>query len=190
MSNYRLRLRKSFERWKVALSFLCLLVAIGMACSSLIEVTDEENRIKKLNKSIMCPVCPGESIDQSQNELAGYMRSIVREKIDQGNSDEEIRGYFVDRYGSVVLMEPPSSGLGMLAWAVPPVGLVAAVISVWLTLYLMRRRSLGGKGSREDMSDESLVSELSPEELERYSALFERNVMGRESETKTGDEDQ
>ena len=190
MSNYRLRLRKSFERWKVALSFLCLLVAIGMACSSLIEVTDEENRIKKLNKSIMCPVCPGESIDQSQNELAGYMRSIVREKIDQGNSDEEIRGYFVDRYGSVVLMEPPSSGLGMLAWAVPPVGLVVAVISVWLTLYLMRRRNLGSKGSRTDMNDESLVSELSPEELERYSALFERNVMDRESETKTGDEDQ
>ena len=72
----------------------------------------------------------------------------------------------------------------------PPVGLAVAVISVWLTLYLMRRRNLGGKGSRGDMSDESLVSELSPEELERYSALFERNVMARESETKTGNEDQ
>ena len=40
------------------------------------------------------------------------------------------------------------------------------------------------------MNDESLVPELSPEELKRYSALFERNVMARESETKTGDEDQ
>ena len=190
ISNYHLRLRKSFERWKVALSFLCFLVVIGMACSGLIEVTDEETRIKKLNKSIMCPVCPGESIDQSQNELAGYMRDIIREKIDQGNSDEEIRGYFVDRYGPVVLMEPPSSGLGVLAWAVPPVGLVVAVIAVWLTLYLMRRRNLGDKGSREDMNDESLVPDLSPEELKRYSALFERNVMARKSETKTGDEDQ
>ena len=190
LNNYQFRQEKSSEGWKLVFSFLCSLIVISMGCTSQIEITDEETRIKKLNKSIMCPVCPGESIDQSQNELAGYMRDIIREKIDQGNSDEEIRGYFVDRYGPVVLMEPPSSGLGVLAWAVPPVGLVVAVIAVWLTLYLMRRRNLGDKGFHEDMNDESLVPELSPEEIKRYSALFERNVMARESKTKTGDEDQ
>ena len=190
VSNYHLRLRKSFERWKVALSFLCFLVVIGMACSGLIEVTDEETLIKKLNKSIMCPVCPGESIDQSQNELAGYMRDIIREKIDQGNSDEEIRGYFVDRYGPVVLMEPPSSGIGMVAWVVPPVGLIVATIAVWITLNLMRRRNIRDKGSGEYTGEESLVSELSVEEFNRYAALFEKNVIEKESETETGNEDQ
>ncbi len=190
LNNYQFRQEKSSEGWKLAFSFLCSLIVISMGCTSQIEITDEETRIKKLNKSIMCPLCHGESIDQSQNELAGYMRGIVRDQVDQGVTDEEIRGYFVDRYGPVVLMEPPSSGIGMVAWVVPPAGLIVATIAVWITLNLMRRRNIRDKGSGEYTGEESLVSELSVEEFNRYAALFEKNVIEKESETETGDEDQ
>ena len=65
-----------------------------------------EQRSQALNKTIMCPVCPGESIDQSQVVLAVQMRGIVAEKLAAGWSDEQVREFFVERYGPSVLLEP------------------------------------------------------------------------------------
>ena len=97
-----------------------------MSCDSPDEISELDSRTNALNKSIMCPVCPGESIDQSQNELAGHMRRIVREQLEIGKTDSQIREYFVERYGPVVLLEPSTSGIGLIAWIVPPVGLLRA----------------------------------------------------------------
>ena len=67
-----------------------------------------EQRAQTLNRSIMCPVCPGESIDQSQVALAVQMRGIVNDKLADGWSDEQIRNFFVERYGPSVLLQPPT----------------------------------------------------------------------------------
>tara|TARA_A100001015_G_scaffold197836_1_gene220673 strand:- start:377 stop:712 length:336 start_codon:yes stop_codon:yes gene_type:complete len=98
----------------------------------------EELRIISLNKEIMCPVCPGESIDQSQNDLAIQMRFIVTKLVNENKSDQEIKEYFVERYGEVVLMEPSANGFGLIAWIVP---WVAFISTVFLVIILIRRMS-------------------------------------------------
>ena len=140
-----------------------VLIQLLVSCKAPTEISELDSRTNSLNKSIMCPVCPGESIDQSQNELAGHMRRIVREQIDGGKTDSEIREYFVDRYGSVVLLEPPTSGIGLIAWIVPPVGLLIAICSVAIALILMKRKK------REDLLDDT----LSYSDRERYFKLLE-----------------
>ena len=97
-------------------AILLVLVLIFLSCKPPVEVSELDSRTYALNKSIMCPICPGESIDQSQNELAGHMRRIVREQIEGGKTDSEVREYFVERYGPVVLLEPSTSGIGLIAW--------------------------------------------------------------------------
>ena len=87
----------------------------------------------------MCPVCPGESIDQSQNTLAGQMRVIVREKLEQGWEEGEIKAFFVERYGPSVLLEPPTQGLSLVVWLLPPVAVVTAGLTLYLVLRLMRQ---------------------------------------------------
>ncbi len=87
----------------------------------------------------MCPVCPGESLDQSQHVLASQMRAVVDEKLAEGRSDESIREFFVERYGPSVLMEPPGRGATALVWIVPPLGAVAAAAGLFLVLRSMRR---------------------------------------------------
>ena len=144
----------------VILLFLAYLL---MSCDSPDEISELDSRTNSLNKSIMCPVCPGESIDQSQNELAGHMRRIVREQLEIGKTDSEIREYFVERYGPVVLLEPSTSGIGLIAWIVPPVGLFVAICSVVIALRLMRIRR------REDLEDDTLSSV----DRDRYFKLIE-----------------
>ena len=140
-----------------------VLVLIFLSCKPPVEVSELASRTNSLNKSIMCPICPGESIDQSQNELAGHMRRIVREQIEGGKTDSEVREYFVDRYGPVVLLEPATSGIGLVVWIVPPVGLLIAICAVAIALIVMKRRR------RENVPDDT----LSYSDRERYFKLLE-----------------
>ncbi|MFL2804556.1 MAG: cytochrome c-type biogenesis protein CcmH [Dehalococcoidia bacterium] len=124
--------------------FLCLF--LFSACSeNFKDMNPEELRIISLNKEIMCPVCPGESIDQSQNDLAIQMRLIVTKLVNENKSDEEIKEYFVERYGEVVLMEPSANGFGLIAWAVP---WIAFVSTIFLVIFLIKRMS-SAANSRE-----------------------------------------
>ncbi len=116
------------------------------------DIPEAERRAAALNKSIMCPVCPGESIDQSQNALAAQMRAIVDEKLAQGWSEEQIKDFFVERYGPSVLLEPPSAGFGIAAWIVPPLAFALAVASLLLTLRWMRKSS--ARRDEQDSDDD------------------------------------
>ena len=115
------------------------LALAAVACTAAEDVPRLERRAQALNKAVMCPVCPGESIDQSQNPLAVQMRAIVAEKMEEGWSEGQIKDFFVERYGPSVLLEPRRSGFTLLVWVLPPVAAVGAALALLLTLRLMRR---------------------------------------------------
>ena len=103
-----------------------LTVLFLLSCSAGADLTPDERRAQELNRAIMCPVCPGESIDQSQNRLAAQMRAIVAGKLAAGESEADIKSFFVERYGDSVLLSPPERGFNLLVWIVPGIGLAAA----------------------------------------------------------------
>ena len=115
-----------------------------------------EQRSQALNRTIMCPVCPGESIDQSQVALAVQMRGIVSEKLAAGWSDEQVREFFVERYGPSVLLEPPTRGISLAVWLAPPIGVAAAVGVFVIAIRHMRRRPTLADGDDDEMSDDDL----------------------------------
>lgn len=114
---------------------------LALACTSNTarDIPVLERQAHSLNKAIMCPICPGESIDQSQNPLAGSMREIVAEKLTDGWTDRQIKNFFVERYGPSVLLEPPREGVSLAVWLLPPVAVAVAVLAVFLGLRWMRR---------------------------------------------------
>lgn len=127
----------------IALCLALLLTPALAACAGLsaqADVPPLEQRAQGLNKTIMCPVCPGESIDQSQNALAAQMRAIVDEKLAAGWTDAQVREFFVERYGPSVLLEPPTRGIALAAWIGAPVGAAVALLAFALALRHMRRK--------------------------------------------------
>ena len=113
------------------------LVILG--CFSKVDVSQQDRRIQELNKVLMCPVCPGESLDQSQNPLASNMREIVKQKVKEGLTDDEIKQYFVDRYGVRVLLEPPVRSNTLVLWIVPPISICILAI-ILITIMKKKRR--------------------------------------------------
>ena len=132
--------------------FLAAIMTFTLACASDEELPTLEARAQEINKTVMCPVCPGESIDQSQHPRAKAMRGVVDEKLAEGSTNDEIRQFFVERYGPSVLLEPPREGLNWLVWVVPPLGVLAAALVLFFVLRLAVRSSSRSNGTPDDGS--------------------------------------
>ena len=100
-----------------------------------------EEEAQAIDRMIMCPVCPAETIDQAQVEISFQMRAVIREMLAEGRTREEILDYFVDRYGPDILAAPPKSGANLLAWILPIVGVAVGLGALFLVIRAMTGRS-------------------------------------------------
>jgi cytochrome c-type biogenesis protein CcmH len=132
-----LRTRRSSHRPNLLYLLVALVFVVAAACGSSEQTL--EQRASSLDKKFMCPVCPGETIDQAQVQIARDMRQIIRDKLAVGEDESDISQFFVDRYGIQVLASPPTTGFNSLVWIVPPVVLGIALAALYMILRDMRR---------------------------------------------------
>lgn len=90
-----------------------------------------EARAENLGKELRCLVCQSESIEDSNADLAKDLRIIVREQIQGGKSDAEVKKFVVDRYGDYVLLRPPFKATTLVLWLGPFVLFVLGLGAVW-----------------------------------------------------------
>ena len=121
---------------------LGLAITVLLSCASVEPKPSLEGRAVNLDQRLICPVCPSETIDQSQTELAKQMRNVVRQQLQEGYSDRQIEEYFVSRYGERVLASPSNSGIGLLVWIFPPLVVGIGLFVFLLVLRQMRRNQL------------------------------------------------
>ena len=157
-----------------------MLVLFVAACGAPLAVSPLERRAQAIDRSLICPICPGETIDQSQVELAKQMRAVVREKLALGWTSNQIQQFFVERYGAGVLAAPPRRGFDLVAWVVPPVAVLVGIVGLWLALRSLRGRSTDTPQPSANDANESLDQYLAQvdKSLERSgSANDERTDM-------------
>jgi len=99
-----------------------------------------EARAKALQKELRCLVCQGQSIDESNAPLATDLRRLIREQIQSGQSDDQIKDFLVVRYGIFVLMQPPVRHDTYFLWFVPVVLLIVGGGAIGATVLRSRRR--------------------------------------------------
>lgn len=89
-----------------------------------------EARTRALASQLRCPVCQGLSIQDSPTELAQNMRSVVREQLAEGRTPDQVKAYFVSRYGEWILLEPEPRGFNLTIYLLPVLALLAGGIFV------------------------------------------------------------
>jgi len=102
-------------------TFLALLIAgvlLARWASAIFGIGLEE-QAQLLAAELRCPVCQNLSVGDSPSEMANQMRELVREKLKHGESPEQIRAYFVSRYGEWILLAPKRQGFNWVAWLLP-----------------------------------------------------------------------
>lgn len=147
------------NRLKSMLTALAALALIAGASEPSERLPDpaQEARARELFKEVRCLVCQNESIDDSEAQLAGDLRKVVREQVRSGRSDKQIRAFLVERYGEFVLLKPPFSAGNAVLW-LAPIGVL--LVGGGLMFGLLRRR-------------ETAESELSQDEEARLKRLLE-----------------
>lgn len=131
------RARAGARTWRVAWPWWVAMAAVVIGVLVLAGGTpasqrSDESRAQDLAESLKCLQCAGESVAASQAPLAQQFRDEIDRQLGNGASDEQIRDWFVERYGEEVLLDPPSSGLSALVWLLPVLGLLGAVGGLWL----------------------------------------------------------
>ncbi|MGH2695680.1 MAG: cytochrome c-type biogenesis protein [Actinomycetota bacterium] len=122
-----------------------VLLAIGAVALATLRGPEQprtlQERTQEIAAGLRCPVCQNLSVADSPSGLAREMREAIADRLRTGQGPEEIRAYFVDRYGEWILLSPSGEGLGAVAWVAPVVALAVGAVAV--TLALRRRRPEG-----------------------------------------------
>lgn len=98
----------------------------------------QERQAQALMLTLRCVVCQGQSIADSNAEMAGDMRALVRSRIAAGQSPETIRAWLIARYGDYVSYDPPLSAVTAPLWIAP---LLLLALGAWLARASFRRRA-------------------------------------------------
>ncbi len=97
----------------------------------------QEAQAKALMEQLRCLVCQGQSIADSDAELAGDMRHLVRSRIAAGEAPAEVRRWLVERYGNWVSYQPPLEPVTWPLWLAP---LMLLGLGAWLARSRLKRR--------------------------------------------------
>ncbi len=136
----------------------------------------DEAEAQAIDGMIMCPVCPAETIDQAQVPLSRQMRAIVRQKLSEGATRQEILDFFAERYGQSIIGAPPKSGVNLVAWVLPPVAVALALLG---GAWSLRSMSAGRKAA----AAASDAGPVNPPGLEPYLQLVDRETVAPQSES-------
>ena len=87
----------------------------------------DAERAERITKGVRCPTCRSQSVADSDSPAARAMREETLRRVQEGQTDEQIRDYFVARYGEEILLDPPRRGVGAVVWVLPGLAVAATI---------------------------------------------------------------
>jgi cytochrome c-type biogenesis protein CcmH len=131
-----------------------------------------EQRTHDIASQLRCPVCNGESVADSSTPIAQQMRSVIRQDVQAGQSDDQIIASFRASYGDSILLRPPLGGFTAIIWFGPIVALLAGITIVGLAAREWRR----AQPALAVGLDDEAARDLSPDERARLMAVLRREL--------------
>ena len=111
-----------------------------------------EARTSAVAATLRCPVCQGESIQESPSARAQQMRAVVRDRLRAGQTPDEVKAYFVSRYGEWILLEPTMKGLNVALYILPIALVVGGLL---LVVFLVRRWTRQASADPASVTDDA-----------------------------------
>ncbi|MBO6487896.1 MAG: cytochrome c-type biogenesis protein CcmH [Pelagibacteraceae bacterium] len=118
-----------------SLSVLIIVITILFSKTTIYSVEPEEFlqnpkqelKARNISKNVRCLVCQNQSIDESAAPLAKDLRILIRKKVKEGHTENEIYKFLTDRYGDFILLKPPLKRTTFMLWFLPFVFLAIGI---------------------------------------------------------------
>ncbi len=136
------------------------------------EVTADE--VNKIAREVYCPVCESTPLDVCQTQACADWREVIRTKLANGESTQDVYDYFAEQYGDRVLATPPREGLNWLLWIMP----VAAVVigGIFFSRFMKNLRVEGDEDEDEDGLETAVDPSPSTPSDDDYIAQVEKEL--------------
>jgi cytochrome c-type biogenesis protein CcmH len=116
-----------------------LIVWVGLA--GVVSAASLDDQVYTIARQLMCPVCAGQTVAESDSALAREMRAIIRQKLQAGEPPDQIVRYFVGQFGENILAEPRPRGVSLILYAAPPLALVVGLTIAIVFIHRARTRA-------------------------------------------------
>jgi cytochrome c-type biogenesis protein CcmH len=113
---------------------LSVVVLALLLPGAILAQTPTPNQIDEVAKDLWCPLCNGVRLDNCELQACVQMREVIGQKLAAGEDKEQIKAYFVQQYGDVVLGQPSRQGFNLIAWIFP---ILAVVVGLAWVVYLV-----------------------------------------------------
>ncbi len=120
-------------------TLLFSLNAGGIASAQSPNPTPSDDEVNAIAKQLFCPVCESTPLDVCPTQACAQWRDLIRLKLSEGWTEDQIKQYFVDQYGARVLSAPPMQGFSTLIYIIPPIFLAIGVLIVFRAFRSMRK---------------------------------------------------
>jgi cytochrome c-type biogenesis protein CcmH len=157
------------KRRSVALAVIVLLSILAWPVHA---QTPTPNQIDAIARDLWCPLCNGVRLDNCDLQACIQMREVISQKLAVGESKAQIKAYFVQQYGDVVLGAPANEGFNRLVWLLP---ILLAIVALGWLAYLVRMWRLrsttvqsGERGPAQETGDEDEYAQRVDDELKRF----------------------
>jgi cytochrome c-type biogenesis protein CcmH len=140
------------KRWLAGLMLCASLIGVAHAAIDTYEFANEAERVRfrTLTQELRCPKCQNQDIADSNAPIAADLRREIFRMLGEGQDDQQIIGYMVDRYGDFVRYKPALTPRTALLWFGPWALLLGGVVII---LLIVRRRRRAMAGTPQDLSD-------------------------------------
>lgn len=137
----------ALRKWRWVLAgwlVLGLLLSTAVSTSTTLaqdnqdDITDDE--VNAVAKQLFCPTCENTPVDTCPTQTCSDWRAEIRQQLAEGRSEDEILAYFADYYGSDVLANPPQEGFGLVAWVLPIIVVITAVVGFGWYFYHLHQQ--------------------------------------------------
>jgi cytochrome c-type biogenesis protein CcmH len=127
-----------------------------------------DERVQRITDMLRCPTCQGISVRDSEAAFSQQIRAKVRRMVEEGQTDDDIKAYFVSRYGEWILRAPPAQGLGLVVWLAPGAALVLAGGLLGWRLYRSHRHPAAELGAHPEQALTAEQRERIARDLQRF----------------------
>lgn len=111
-----------------------MLLASGLGVRIVAQGVPSDSAVNAMTRALAselrCPVCQGLSLQDSPSDLAQQMRAVIRDQLKAGKTPNEVRAYFLEKYGEWILLEPKPNGVNLLVYVVPILAVLGGLIVV------------------------------------------------------------
>jgi cytochrome c-type biogenesis protein CcmH len=150
-----------------ALAATLLVTSYGQAQEATpIPISDDQ--VNAIAHQLYCPVCENVPLDVCPTQACAQWRALIREKLAQGWSENQIKTYFVEQYGDRVLAVPPARGINWLVYVIPPLAILAGIFILYRALLAWRQPA--------DLPSAGMATGNAPPENDEYVRRLEEEL--------------